>query len=734
MAQDSSIFSDRKLSELGLSEWLIENCNTMGMATATKVQSLTIPHVLNGKDVVVRAKTGSGKTASFALPILEHLSRDPYGIFALILTPTRELACQIGDQFIALSANTGFVTAIAYGGSGYITNSGAIEDRPHILIATPGRLADLIHSGMEFDVTELKYLVLDEADQLLSQECFHEHLQRIFEPLPGHKDRQTLLFSATLDTSMKQIYEILKYDPVNEESANRVVFVEETPHKLGTTQNIKQTYCFIPEMAKETYLVTLCTELEDIKQKQKSVIIFLSTKEYCMIMARLLKNFGLKVSELHGNMKQRKRLEELMRFRSAKSNILIATALASRGLDIPQVEYVINFDIPRTAHEYIHRIGRCGRVDRCGTAITFVSQYDINLLQNIERHIQCKLSEFKVHRYQKLVMKMMEKVLIVRAGIINSVETKYLMDPHAFKSHDTLRWNGKFSDPRILGQVGFDRKTQSDTHSNSANHENKKSKTSVRPEHKALYQEFKRAFENEFDDAEMEEVEHKEEKQRQKLFYDELQERETEKKKKTEKTKQKSAASTASDEELDEFVVDEADGVDANLNVIDEEVRLKNMEQVNKQKEVKANKVGQDYHKLQGWQSFRYGKDAQKIKRIERIERAKQFQLKRKKLELKRSKRQHRQSELDLFSIYDGRKKDNKDSGSGHRTDAHKTSNQKWRSKKPIKSLMKQMKKKQTQDVKVKLSKSLRKKLTEKEQQNMKDKKRDWFKGGDIEW
>eukprot|EP01084_Bolivina_argentea_P024276 45252_1 len=318
----------------------------MGMERATKVQSEAIPHILKGKDVVVRAKTGSGKTAAFALPILEHLSQDPYGIFAIVLTPTRELACQIGDQFIALSANTGFKTAIAYGGSGYITNTGDIEDRPHILIATPGRLADLIKCGMEFDVEELKYLVIDEADQLLLNHNFNAALETIFKPLPSAEHRQTLLFSATLDKSMKDIFNLIKCD------TERMVFIETSLHKLATVNNITQMYCFIPEMTKETYLVTLCTELTDIKEHNKSVIIFVSSKEYCMIIARLLKNFQLKISELHANMKQKKRLNELMRFRSGITNVLVATDQAARGLEFAQLDYFLNFQKAPTVYEY----------------------------------------------------------------------------------------------------------------------------------------------------------------------------------------------------------------------------------------------------------------------------------------------------------------------------------------------------------------------------------------------
>ena len=441
------------------------------------------------------------------------------GIFALILTPTRELACQIGDQFLAFSQNTGFRFAMIYGGSGMITNTGELEERPNVVIATPGRLVDLIDSGTEFPCDELKYLVIDEADQLLCHRNFIKDLSRIFKYLPKPSQRQTLLFSATLDTSMNQIYKILKLDfknskktkdsdsnsnsnPSNSNSNSNsndnnndnnnnskkkiVEFIEASTFNLSTVKSIYQTYAFVPEMSKETYLITMLLGKTDFelnntithsilsdkskkqisieKQRQlealtrknekynlrnKSMIIFISSREYAMIMSSLLKKFNLKVSELHGNMKQKRRLNELLKFRSGKSKILIATDLASRGLDIPQVEYVINFDIPRIALDYVHRIGRCGRVDRHGTSITFVSQYDINLLHEIENHIGLRMKAWKTDIYDKTVVLNMEKVLIARSGIINAIETKYLTDPAELKKHPSLRWNGKFTDPRL---------------------------------------------------------------------------------------------------------------------------------------------------------------------------------------------------------------------------------------------------------------------------------------------
>ncbi|ETO19362.1 DEAD (Asp-Glu-Ala-Asp) box polypeptide 49 [Reticulomyxa filosa] len=305
---------------------------------------------------------------------------------------------------------------------------------------------------MEFPVEDLKYLVIDEADELLGKKNYMPALQKIFQRLPPAQSRQTLLFSATLDESMTQIYTQAlqhyknKKDTIQDTKPRKPVFIDGSEFSLETATNVAQYYAFMPEMSKESYLVTL---LKSEKFARKSVIVFVSTREYCQIMAGLLRKFGLPVSELHGNLKQLTRLQNLFAFRGGYKRVLICSDVASRGLDIPQVEMVINFDIPRTPLEYVHRIGRCGRVDRHGVSITFMSQYDITLLQDIERHIGITMRPFSLKRYEAECSQLMESVLIKRASVISKLQSRYLNDPEELRKHPLMRQKGKFTDLRI---------------------------------------------------------------------------------------------------------------------------------------------------------------------------------------------------------------------------------------------------------------------------------------------
>ena len=463
-----------------------------------------------------------------------------------------------------------------------------------------------------------------------------------------------------------------------------------------------------------------------------------------MIIARLLKNFGLKVAELHANMKQKQRLKELCRFRGGQANILVATDLASRGLDIPQVEFVINFDIPRSGFEYIHRIGRCGRIDRCGTAITFVSQFDIFLLQKIEQHIKSKMKEYKVKKYEKMVMERMKKVLIVRAGIINGIETKYLIDPHAFKRDATLRWNGKFTDPRILGKINLKNEDGQANGHHNRNLKRRRQRNSnpqkTIDQNQELYQDFRTAFDNEYIEKNVEEKE-KEEKQE----LDEQKQREIAFKRDLgRKEKEHGTGKWNNEMDIDKQLEKdmEMEVEDGNMNVIEEEVRLNNEDAIKTRKESEMEKIGKDYHSLPGWNSFRTGKDGKRLQRVERRERAQKFQLKRKSMELKRSKREGRKSELDLFSIYQKEAPAQKTKQNANEQDdkfnrnGPKKSSKGNRRKKAWRIRKKKKKAKEKLEATVKISKSLKKKLSTEEREKFVDKKRSWFGGDDskIEW
>eukprot|EP01083_Nonionella_stella_P191033 707341_1 len=290
----------------------------------------------------------------------------------------------------------------------------------------------------------------------------------------------------------------------------------------------------------------------------------------------------------------------------------------------------------------------------------------------------------------------MERVLIIRAGIINSIETKFLLDPHGFKRDRTLRWNGKFTDKRILGK-------------NDLIIENEENKNVIE-DNKELYKDYKNAYDNIFENIEYDN-ENMEQQRKEQMFLEEL------------KEKEKKVNIVKKVKKCDVYgpPVEDMDDLDGNVTVMDEDVRINNVDRMNEMRGGKD--IGKDFHELHGWQSFRFGKQGKKIKKLERMERAKKFQLKKKAMELKRSKREGRASELDLFSIYEKR-------------DGRKV----WKNKKSFKKKLKNVKKKKVKDRNVnvndgiKISKSLRKKLSVAEQQVIKNKKRDWFNGGDIQW
>ena len=319
------------------------------------------------------AQTGSGKTASFALPILQKLLEKPQALFALVLAPTRELAIQISEQFDALGSIIGIKTAVVVGGVDIMAQSIALSKRPHVVIATPGRLVDHLENTKGFSLKSIQFLVLDEADRLLNMD-FGPEIDKILKVLP--KERTTFLFSATMTSKVAKLQRASLVDPVTVEVST----------KYATVDTLQQSYLFIPAKYKDTYLVYLMTELTG-----QSTIIFTATCNATQRLAYLLRQLGFHAIPLHGQLSQPKRLGALMQFKSGNRNILLATDVASRGLDMPSVDVVINYDMPTHSKDYIHRVGRTARAGRSGKSITFVSQYDIELYQRIEELLGKKL-------------------------------------------------------------------------------------------------------------------------------------------------------------------------------------------------------------------------------------------------------------------------------------------------------------------------------------------------------
>ncbi|XP_072945422.1 probable ATP-dependent RNA helicase Dbp45A isoform X2 [Epargyreus clarus] len=373
----------KEFAELGVKPWLIKQLQTLGIRSPTPIQKGCISQILSGNDCIGAAKTGSGKTFAFALPILQHLAEDPYGIFALVLTPTHELAYQIADQFQILGQPLKLRVCIVTGGSDQLEESLKLAKRPHIVVAMPGRLADHITGCDTFSLKKIKYLVLDEADRLFS-ESFEDDLQTIFSALP--QKRQNLLFSATITEDVKNS----KLLPLN----TKLTCWSESDPQL-TVGTLQQRYVVCPAYARDVYLVQALRNYR-AGAPSSHVIVFTDTKKECQVLSMMLNAIGMDNVCLHGFMRQRERVAALAQFRSNLKCTLIATNVAARGLDIPSVDLVVNHKLPLEPKEYVHRVGRTARAGRSGMAISLITPYDILRLGEIEDHIKTKLSEYKI--------------------------------------------------------------------------------------------------------------------------------------------------------------------------------------------------------------------------------------------------------------------------------------------------------------------------------------------------
>uniref|UniRef100_A0A8C2TG82 Probable ATP-dependent RNA helicase DDX49 n=1 Tax=Coturnix japonica TaxID=93934 RepID=A0A8C2TG82_COTJA len=397
--------------ELGLAPWLVEQARQMGLSRPTAVQAACIPPILQGRDCLGCAKTGSGKTAAFVLPVLQVLSEDPYGIFCLVLTPTRELAYQIAEQFRVLGKPLGLKDCVVVGGLDMVVQALELSRKPHVVIATPGRLADHLRSSNTFSLKKLKFLILDEADRLLEQGCadFTADLEVILEAVPAR--RQTLLFSATLTDTLNELKSL---------AMNKPFFWEAHP-AFSLLSHLLTRYLLVPEAVKDAYLVHLIQTFQD-EHEDWSIIIFTKTCKECQILNMMLRKFSFPSVALHSMMKQRQRFAALAKFKSSIFKILIATDVAARGLDIPTVQVVINHNTPGLPKIYIHRVGRTARAGRNGISITMVTQYDIHLVHAIEEEIKLKLQEFSVE--EKLVLNILNHVNVTRREC--EIELEYM--------------------------------------------------------------------------------------------------------------------------------------------------------------------------------------------------------------------------------------------------------------------------------------------------------------------
>ena len=370
---------------LGLSAPVLRALEKHDFTTPTQIQAGAIPPLLEGHDLIGLAETGTGKTAAFVLPMLDRLNAAPISLKAgapraLILAPTRELALQIGDAFNMLNSGTRLRAGVVYGGAPMHKQLKALKAGVDVLIATPGRLMDHVRRGsVRFDETEI--FILDEADRMLDM-GFVNDVKTISKSLPT--PHQTILFSATINKSVEGLTKILLNEPVRVDLAR----------KASVSEQVEHCVMHLKTDDKKTLLKQILSNDQD-----GQTIIFTKTKRGADRLSRDLSNAGHKTDAIHGDRNQRQRQRTLTRFRSGSVDILIATDVAARGIDIPSITRVINFDLPLEAESYVHRVGRTGRNGATGIALSLCSPDDVGLLRDIERFIKQSITIDADHEF-----------------------------------------------------------------------------------------------------------------------------------------------------------------------------------------------------------------------------------------------------------------------------------------------------------------------------------------------
>jgi len=362
-------------SSLGISSELVQALEQLNINTPTPIQEKAIPPALEGKDLIAQAQTGTGKTFAFLLPILEKVERTSEHVQALIVTPTRELALQITNEVEKLIAHMDDMNVLAvYGGQDVEKQLHKLKKRIQIVIATPGRLLDHVRRE-SIDLSEVSFLVLDEADQMLHIGFLPEVESIIAETSSA---RQTMLFSATMSADVKKLAKKHMNNPLT-------IQIEK---KQGPADKVNQLAVQTTDRGKQGTLIHL------IKTQQPFMaVIFCRTKRRVSKLFGNLKSEGLLVDELHGDLSQAKRERVMKSFREAKVQLLVATDVAARGLDVEGVTHVYNYDIPEDAESYIHRIGRTGRAGMEGLAVTLYTAGDLSLLSEIERDLKISIEK-----------------------------------------------------------------------------------------------------------------------------------------------------------------------------------------------------------------------------------------------------------------------------------------------------------------------------------------------------
>ena len=372
--------------QLGIIPPILESLALEGYTIPTPIQEYAIPALLAGKDILGSAQTGTGKTAAFAIPILQKMysktmpTRKEKKIKALILTPTRELAAQIQESFRTYGRNLGLKVVVIFGGVGQKPQTDLLRSGVDILVATPGRLLDLMAQGF-IDLNHLDYFVLDEADRMLDMGFIHD-VNKVIAKLPTK--RQTMLFSATMP-------------PVIADLANSILVHPERIAISPVETTVEKIDQFVYHVAKKNKVELLSMLLR--KDQVKSALVFTRTKHMANKVASALNNRGFQVDAIHGNKSQSARTDALRKFKNGEIQVLVATDIAARGLDIDELSHVFNYDLPDVAETYIHRIGRTARAGLEGIAITFSDEDEYGMFLDIEYFIGIKIKPILDHPF-----------------------------------------------------------------------------------------------------------------------------------------------------------------------------------------------------------------------------------------------------------------------------------------------------------------------------------------------
>ncbi|QZE14711.1 DEAD/DEAH box helicase [Halosquirtibacter laminarini] len=360
-----------------------ENLSKKGLNKPTDIQFKSIPHILKGEDVLAIAQTGTGKTAAFAIPVIHKIQllkskKRATGIRCLVMVPTRELCIQITDVFNDIGKKTKVVARSIFGGVEQDSQINTLTKGVDIVVATPGRMFDLISQG-HLKLNQLEILILDEADQMLDKGFYHD-IKSLQKHIP--KRRQTLFFSATIDEKIKRLAYSLVVNPIR---------IQISP-KNPVARNVNHSIVKVQKDDKRFFLERFIKENNDNK-----ILIFVRTKVRAERVQKAMQRVNIECLTLHGDKDQNERITTLEKFKSGESNILIATDISARGIDIPNVEFVVNYDIPEQADSYVHRVGRTGRGRSKGKAVSFVSNEENELLKAIEDYTGDEIKEIKIN-------------------------------------------------------------------------------------------------------------------------------------------------------------------------------------------------------------------------------------------------------------------------------------------------------------------------------------------------